>query len=55
MAMNQATKQSLEGSTILVTGGAGLIGSHIVDCLLYRSQELVEAFAGESAPRDQGL
>lgn len=27
-------KQSLEGSTILVTGGAGLIGSHIVDLLI---------------------
>ena len=36
MAMNQATKQSLEGPTILVTGGAGLIGSHIVDRLIDR-------------------
>lgn len=25
---------SLEGSTVLVTGGAGLIGSHIVDQLI---------------------
>jgi UDP-glucose 4-epimerase len=32
--------QSLEGATILVTGGAGLIGSHIVDCL-------IDAGAGE--------
>ena len=36
MAMNQATKQSLKGSTVLVTGGAGLIGSHIVDRLIDR-------------------
>ncbi len=28
------TKVSLEGSTVLVTGGAGLIGSHIVDGLI---------------------
>jgi len=27
---------SLEGATVLVTGGAGLIGSHIVDCLVDR-------------------
>src|SRR5438128_2658321 len=33
-------KQSLEGATVLVTGGAGLIGSHIVD-------RLVDAGAGE--------
>lgn len=31
---------SLEGSTVLVTGGAGLIGSHIVD-------QLIDAGAGE--------
>jgi UDP-glucose 4-epimerase len=33
-------KQSLKGATVLVTGGAGLIGSHIVD-------RLVDAGAGE--------
>jgi UDP-glucose 4-epimerase len=27
-------KHLLEGATVLVTGGAGLVGSHIVDCLL---------------------
>ncbi len=27
-------RQSLEGATVLVTGGAGLIGSHIVDRLI---------------------
>src|SRR6476646_5693429 len=27
-------KTSLKGSTVLVTGGAGLIGSHIVDRLI---------------------
>ncbi len=32
--------QSLEGATVLVTGGAGLIGSHIVD-------RLIDAGAGE--------
>jgi UDP-glucose 4-epimerase len=35
-----AMRQSLEGATVLVTGGAGLIGSHIVD-------RLVDAGAGE--------
>jgi len=34
--MSQATKSPLEGSTVLVTGGAGLIGSHIVDRLADR-------------------
>jgi UDP-glucose 4-epimerase len=29
-------RQSLEGATVLVTGGAGLIGSHIVDGLIDR-------------------
>jgi UDP-glucose 4-epimerase len=33
-------KYSLEGSTVLVTGGAGLVGSHIVD-------QLIDAGAGE--------
>lgn len=33
-------RSSLEGSTVLVTGGAGLIGSHIVD-------QLIDAGAGE--------
>jgi UDP-glucose 4-epimerase len=33
-------KNALKGAAVLVTGGAGLIGSHIVDCL-------VEAGAGE--------
>ena len=27
-------KTSLKGSTVLVTGGAGLIGSHIIDRLI---------------------
>lgn len=34
--MSQTTKSPLEGSTVLVTGGAGLIGSHIVDRLVDR-------------------
>jgi UDP-glucose 4-epimerase len=29
-------RQSLDGATVLVTGGAGLVGSHIVDCLIDR-------------------
>jgi UDP-glucose 4-epimerase len=33
-------KNSLKGSTVLVTGGAGLVGSHIVD-------QLIDAGAGE--------
>src|SRR5262249_10329303 len=33
-------RHSLEGATVLVTGGAGLIGSHIVD-------RLIDAGAGE--------
>jgi UDP-glucose 4-epimerase len=32
--MTNATCQSLEGASVLVTGGAGLIGSHIVDRLI---------------------
>src|SRR5581483_4790497 len=32
--------RSLEGATVLVTGGAGLIGSHIID-------RLIDAGAGE--------
>ncbi len=35
-SMSQPTKSPLEGSTVLVTGGAGLIGSHIVDRLVDR-------------------
>ena len=33
-------RQTLEGATVLVTGGAGLIGSHIIDLL-------IDAGAGE--------
>jgi UDP-glucose 4-epimerase len=32
--MTNSTRQSLEGASVLVTGGAGLIGSHIVDRLI---------------------
>jgi UDP-glucose 4-epimerase len=34
--LKKTTRHSLEGATVLVTGGAGLIGSHIVDHLVDR-------------------
>ncbi len=39
--MSQHTIASLEGARVLVTGGAGLVGSHIVDQLLAEEVEQV--------------
>src|SRR5258708_11735602 len=39
--MSQHTIASLEGARVLVTGGAGLVGSHIVDQLLAEGVEKV--------------
>ena len=39
--MTQHTTASLEGTRVLVTGGAGLVGSHIVDQLLAEEVEQV--------------
>ena len=61
--------QSLEGATVLVTGGAGLIGSHIVDRLIDegageirvldnlvrgRLENLAEAMARGRSPSSRG-